>query len=125
MYQRRGGTICAHMTSWDGSTLRDAREAKGLSRAVFAGMVGVSPQAVAKWEAGLSTPTEENVLKIRDVLEGDPPPTTLSELRAVVQAQRELLLVLADIVVGDRPADDPIVVRLAELEAVLGRRRDG
>ena len=114
-----------HFVKWDGQTLRDAREAKGMTRAAFADAVGVSYQAVEQWEAGRHSPKPNNVARIREVLEGDPPPTTLSELRAVVQAQRELLLVLADIVVGDRPADDPIVVRLAELEAVLGRRRDG
>lgn len=45
-------------------TVKQVRSELGLSQMKFAHLVGVSLQTVQKWEAGASTPSEENKEKI-------------------------------------------------------------
>lgn len=44
--------------------IRSLREALGLSLKAFGERCGVSPQAVASWEAGDTRPTVDNLLRI-------------------------------------------------------------
>ncbi len=48
--------------------LRDRRLYAGLSQEEFAARIGVSKQAVQKWEAGLAVPREKRLRQISDVL---------------------------------------------------------
>ncbi|MCA9307437.1 MAG: helix-turn-helix domain-containing protein [Phycisphaerales bacterium] len=48
--------------------LTTAREAKRLTQTDLAQLLGVSQPLVGKWEAGLGTPTDENVAKLGEVL---------------------------------------------------------
>lgn len=49
-------------------TIADAREARGMNQSELARAVGVSPQAVQKWESGLSVPRPSKLKTISDVL---------------------------------------------------------
>ncbi len=51
-----------------GTRIRDARQRRGLSQEKVAELVGVSRQAVAKWESGQSAPSTENLLRLAEVL---------------------------------------------------------
>ena len=52
--------------------LTDYRKRKGLSQEQLAFQIGVSRQAVSKWETGLSQPELTNIEKICEVLEITP-----------------------------------------------------
>lgn len=106
----------------DGETLRRAREAKGLSRSALARLLNLSPQAVEKWENGLSRPSPANARKLSEVLAGNPPLDELSQLRAVVEAQAQVVRLLAREAVERLGGDDELAARLDALELVLGRR---
>ena len=58
-----------------GDNIRNRREQLKLSQEFLAQQLGVSRQAVSKWETGQSEPTASNLVKLAQVLE-----TTLSEL---------------------------------------------
>nr|WP_325185041.1 helix-turn-helix domain-containing protein [uncultured Oscillibacter sp.] len=49
-------------------TIKQAREARGLTQEDLAEKCGVSRQAVSKWELGVSVPTEENLNILEEVL---------------------------------------------------------
>lgn len=51
-----------------GTRIRDVRQRRGLSQEKVAELVGVSRQAVAKWESGQSAPSTENLLRLAEVL---------------------------------------------------------
>ena len=51
-----------------GERIRDARRAAGLSQEKLAERVGVTRQAVTKWENGQSAPSTENLLRLAEVL---------------------------------------------------------
>ena len=51
------------------SNLKLLREGKKMSQASLASVVGVSPQAVSKWERGESSPQWEQAPKLADALE--------------------------------------------------------
>ena len=53
--------------SW-GKRIREQRQKAGLSQEKVAELVGVSRQAVAKWEADLSAPSTENLFRLAQVL---------------------------------------------------------
>ena len=61
-----------------GTAIRQAREEKGMSQERLAEELGVSRQAVSKWEMGQSVPTPRNLEGIEAVL--DLPVGTLAEL---------------------------------------------
>ena len=61
-----------------GTAIRQAREEKGMSQERLAEELGVSRQAVSKWEIGQSVPTPRNLEGIEAVL--DLPVGTLAEL---------------------------------------------
>lgn len=56
-------------------TLKERRRALGLSQEKVAEQLGVSRQAVTKWEAGQSVPSPENLLALARLYE-----TSLDEL---------------------------------------------
>ena len=68
-----------------GTAIRQAREEKGMSQERLAEELGVSRQAVSKWEIGQSVPTPRNLEGIEAVL--DLPVGTLAEL--LKEAERE------------------------------------
>lgn len=107
----------------NGEALRKAREAKGLSRSALARLLNLSPQAIEKWENGKSEPTPANARRLSEVLASDPPVDELSQLRAVVEAQAQVVLLLAREARGRMGADGELAERLAALEVVLGLRR--
>ena len=111
------------MDQWTGEPLRRARKAKRLTQRALGDLVGVSGAAVGKWESGASTPSYDNAQRIGEVLAGDPPPDNLNQLRAVVEAQAQLVLLLAREARERLGGDDELSERLAALEVVLGRRR--
>ena len=51
-----------------GEKIRACRQAAGLSQEKVAELVGVSRQAVTKWESGQSAPSTENLLRLAEVL---------------------------------------------------------
>ncbi len=51
--------------------IRQAREAKGLSQEALAEQLGLSRQAVSKWELGASCPSPENLEALGNILEAD------------------------------------------------------
>ena len=50
-------------------TIRQAREARGLTQEDLAERLEVSRQAVSKWEVGASVPTPENLKTLGEILE--------------------------------------------------------
>ena len=50
-----------------GQRIRDCRQQAGLSQEKVAEQVGVSRQAVTKWEAGQTAPSTENLLKLAEI----------------------------------------------------------
>jgi len=52
--------------------LKEAREQKGLSRDDLAKRLGVTNSAISNYENGISSPKEEVLLKIFDILEVEP-----------------------------------------------------
>lgn len=118
-----GSATVRYMDQWTGEPLRRARKAKRLTQRALGDLVGVSGAAVGKWESGASTPSYDNAQRIGEVLAGDPPPDNLNQLRAVVEAQAQLVLLLAREARERLGGDDELSERLAALEVVLGRRR--
>ena len=55
----------------DGHTLRDAREAMGLTQSDLASLVGVTRQSIAAYERGTGNPRLSHWLRLCDVLELD------------------------------------------------------
>ena len=55
-----------------GERLKTRREELGLSRAIFAGMLGVSSSAISNYENGLSFPKEDVMLRLFDCLRTEP-----------------------------------------------------
>jgi transcriptional regulator with XRE-family HTH domain len=51
-----------------GARIREGREKAGMSQETLAERLGVSRQAVSKWEMGTSTPTPENLKALSEVL---------------------------------------------------------
>ena len=67
------------MTTQDlGARIRAARQAAGLSQEKLAEQLGLTRQAVTKWETGQSAPSTENLLRLAEVL-GVPVSTLLDE----------------------------------------------
>ncbi|WP_187192262.1 XRE family transcriptional regulator [Cupriavidus metallidurans] len=62
-----------------GRVIAEAREAKGLNQSELARAVGVTPQAVQKWENGTSTPRASKVKDIADAL-GLPPSKLMASM---------------------------------------------
>ncbi len=52
-----------------GERIREQRKAKGMSQEMVAGHLGVSRQAVAKWESGQSAPSAENLHRLAELLD--------------------------------------------------------
>lgn len=52
-----------------GEHLKEARKAKGLSQAEISRLLGVSQQAVGKWETGRSTPDPQAISKLAEILD--------------------------------------------------------
>lgn len=52
-----------------GERIREQRKAKGMSQEMVAGRLGVSRQAVAKWESGQSAPSAENLHRLAELLD--------------------------------------------------------
>lgn len=95
----------------------------GYTQRAIAELVGVSPQAVGQWERDEAVPTYANLKKISAVLAGEKP-ESLSDMRAVVEAQQLVLAALAAQVAEQSDELDEIVARLAAVEVVLGQRRE-
>ena len=55
-----------------GKRVQERREAMGLSQAALAKRLGVSQSTVGNYEAGISFPREEVLLRLFDSLETDP-----------------------------------------------------
>mgnify|MGYP002562709365 CR=1 FL=1 len=55
-----------------GKRVQEKREARGLSQAALAARLGVSQSTVGNYEAGISFPKEEVLLRLFDCLETDP-----------------------------------------------------
>ena len=51
-----------------GERIKTCRQSAGLSQEKMAELVGVSRQAVTKWEAGLSAPSTENLFRLAEIL---------------------------------------------------------
>lgn len=52
-----------------GERIREQRKARGMSQEMVAGHLGVSRQAVAKWESGQSAPSAENLHRLAELLD--------------------------------------------------------
>ena len=52
-----------------GNRIAEVRKEKGYTQEYIAAQLGVSRQAVSKWESGLSMPSTENLLKLSSLLE--------------------------------------------------------
>lgn len=50
-----------------GERIKEQRKRSGLSQEKVAGLVGVSRQAVTKWETGQSAPSTENLFKLAEI----------------------------------------------------------
>ena len=50
-----------------GEQIREQRIKKGMSQEKLAEQIGVSRQAVAKWESGQSAPNTENLFKLAQI----------------------------------------------------------
>lgn len=50
-----------------GERIKEQRKCSGLSQEKVAGLVGVSRQAVTKWETGQSAPSTENLFKLAEI----------------------------------------------------------
>ena len=55
-----------------GKRIQEQREALGISQAALAKLLGVSQSTVGNYEAGISFPKEEVMLRLFDCLETDP-----------------------------------------------------
>ena len=53
---------------FEGGRLREAREARGFTAALLAELVGVSPQAVSKWEHGETSPSPRTLEEVSEKL---------------------------------------------------------
>ena len=76
-----------------GERIRDARRAAGLSQEKLAERVGVTRQAVTKWENGQSAPSTENLLRLAEVL-GVPANTLLDTVVPELQMQADQIYAL-------------------------------
>ncbi len=54
-----------------GNIISNARKSKNISQKTLAEKLGISTQAVSKWESGISRPNAENLMKIFDILDID------------------------------------------------------
>lgn len=52
-----------------GERIKESRKKAGLSQEKVAELIGVSRQAVAKWEAGQSAPNTENLIRLAEIFE--------------------------------------------------------
>ena len=52
--------------------LRQCRKQKHMSQAELASLLGVTQQAVGKWESGKSSPDPTTVAKLAEILDGGP-----------------------------------------------------
>lgn len=48
--------------------LKQLREVKGLTQTDLAKLVGVTMNSIARWEQGSNAPSEENLVKLKEVL---------------------------------------------------------
>lgn len=69
-----------------GERIRQLRKAKGLTQDAVASSLGISRQAIAKWESDLSSPSTENLLKLANLFN-----VTLEELVDIRQPQTTAL----------------------------------
>ena len=88
-----------------GERIREQRKARGMSQEMVAGHLGVSRQAVAKWESGQSAPSAENLHRLAELLG-----TTAGSL-------------LDSPAVGSGTAEQACALLRAEREAESERRR--
>ena len=88
-----------------GERIREQRKARGMSQEMVAGRLGVSRQAVAKWESGQSAPSAENLHRLAELLD-----TTAGGL-------------LDSPAVGSGAAEQAYALLRAELEAERRRSR--
>ena len=88
-----------------GERIREQRKARGMSQEMVAGHLGVSRQAVAKWENGQSAPSAENLHRLAELLG-----TTAGSL-------------LDSPAVGSGAAEQAYALLRAELEAERRRSR--
>ncbi len=109
--------------NWSGSELRQARMDKGLTLEAVGQAVGVSASAVQKWETDKSQPSYANAARLAQVLAGEPAPDNIRKLRAVVEAQAQVVRLLAREAIERLGDGDELAERLAALELVLGRRQ--
>ena len=52
----------------NGIQLKECRKAKGMSQATLSRLLGVTQQAVGKWETGRSNPDPEMLVRLAEVL---------------------------------------------------------
>ena len=88
-----------------GERIREQRKARGMSQEMVAGHLGVSRQAVAKWENGQSAPRAENLHRLAELLD-----TTAGSL-------------LDSPAVGSGTAEQACALLRAERKAESGGRR--
>ena len=63
-----GGKQAEAMRKTLGETLRDKRIERGMTQELVAESLGVSRQAVSKWESGKTDPSTANLLALADLL---------------------------------------------------------
>ena len=94
--------------------LRDARKAKRYSQTEVSRMLGVTQQAVGKWETGRSTPDPQTVARLAEILD-----TTADALLGLQQAPTAAPTPSAAIL----RALSPLWARCAPVTAPLPLRR--
>lgn len=57
---------------WTPTLIRSGRQKRGMTMQALADAVGVSQNAVSKWEAGLAKPTYAHARRLEQVLRGNP-----------------------------------------------------
>lgn len=63
-----GGKQAEEVRQTLGETLRDKRIERGMTQELVAELLGVSRQAVSKWESGKTDPSTANLLALADLL---------------------------------------------------------
>ena len=98
--------------------LRDARKAKRYSQTEVSRMLGVTQQAVGKWETGRSTPDPQTVARLAEILD-----TTADALLGLQQAPTAAPAVAATPSAAILRALSPLWARCAPVTAPLPLRR--
>lgn len=98
-----------------GERISDLRRGRGLSQGQLADILGISRQAVSKWESGQSSPDTLNLIRLADVLD-----TEVEYLATGKKPVYEPAPILVNVVekvdnVVERVVEKPIIKRVVRI----------